>query len=376
MKKNEQIDGRDLRDGDWFWTQKALLYVFTPLIGTEASWLYVVLCNMIPDKVNNPLIEMTVRSIQRGSGLSIGTVHRKLKVLTAIGMIEVIGGGNRETPIYKLINLKKLAGLGTEELKRRLSVPRGNTGEGVPDLVPPSDAAKDEAEGRADGVDAMEAEAELDSGVLDRPASTDESSVPGGNSDSKSPDGGKKPEEMSFSEFALFQKGGGSVPKKGGFCSSESDPFNSINLSNLKTSPVVPSQARGRLPAIAASVDDSDSGKKQKQKTSHEAKGKGKGGEDLLAAVAKVKRECGLSMRRIGETIERAMRLEASAIDLEPDWNAIGERMISRYKRFLENQNFMSYKVLATRFFAELWDDDRKWPWDEKLLRELRDRRV
>lgn len=124
-------------------------------------------------------------------------------------------------------------------------------------------------------------------------------------------------------------------------------------LFNRNASPQPPSQAKGaRLPSLAASADD-------------DAKG-------FDEAVAKVQRECGLSGARIGGVIGVAMRLEESKDDHPDTWNSICERMIRSYKRFLKEQEWMAYKVLAPRFFAELWDDDRKWPWDEKKLSERR----
>lgn len=358
MSENRQIDGRDLRDGGWFWTQQELLYVFTPLIGPEASWLYMVLCKMIPDKVNNPLIDLTIRSMQRSSGLSIGTVHRKLAVLIAIGMVEEIKGGNRKPSVFKLVNLKKLAALGTAELQRRLSVPPGNTAENHTSPVTPS-APTTEGHGTpVDGADTDTKGQAPNENAPDAPAASGENTVPVGNSGEKRPVDG-----------ALFQKQGGTVPETGGDCSSEVVPFKVLNLSILKTSPLPLSQAKGgMLPSLVASADGTGKNKKLSRD--------GRGAADLLArsaAVTKVLRECGISDPRMAPVIDRAMGAYAALTDEIPDWNAIAERMTASYSKFVRHLPLLAYRPGPRKFFAlGLWDDERRWPWDDKKLNEKR----
>jgi hypothetical protein len=365
MHENQKIDGRDLRDGGWYWVQQELLNVFVPLIGRDAAWLYQVLCNLIPETIEKPYMELSVRTMAKAGGyykpetpnkLSVGAVHRHLETLIAIGMVEKEARGLGKPPVLKLGSLRKLAALGTAELKKRLdgvsSVPAGNSGGKEPDPVPPAEGAADDAQGRADGVDAPSDGANPKSQEEAAPASAGQQTVPGGNTSN----GGKSPVEMSLAEFHVFQKQGGTVPKKGGSRSSEEGPFNKVlNLSSLKTPPLPPQG--GRLPSLTANAD----GKSKNQKPPHDAKG-------LAAAVAKVQRECGLSGGRIGGVIEGSMLLEGGKTDELPNWNAIAERMIAAYKLFLAQQDSMAYKVMAPRFFAELWDDGRKWPWDEKKL--------
>jgi hypothetical protein len=76
-----------------------------------------------------------------------------------------------------------------------------------------------------------------------------------------------------------------------------------------------------------------------------------------------VKRECGLTLRGIDRVLEEQMRLVASRTDQRADWNAIAERMIAMYAKYLEHDGMFEYKPEARKFFAGgLWDDMRKWP--------------
>jgi hypothetical protein len=137
----------------------------------------------------------------------------------------------------------------------------------------------------------------------------------------------------------------------------------------LKTSPLPLSQAKGgQLEHLAANAED--------QNTKPNGKDQSPPRDALEAAVAKVMRDCHLSGRRIAKVIEASMRLDASRSDAPANWNAIAEAMSSSYEQFLRQQDLMAYKILALRFFSELWDDNRKWPWDEKLLREKAGARV
>jgi hypothetical protein len=374
MRDDEKIDGRDMRDGGWYWVQQELLTVFVPLIGRDAAWLYQVLCNLIPETIEKPHIELSIRAIAKagGYGKSVGAVHRNLRVLLAIGMIEEEKRGRGTPSILKLGSLRKLAGLGNEELKRRLSVPGGNTDAQVPDSVPPAEDAADDAQSRADGLDAEKGEADPDSAEPDAPASPGIQTVPPGNTKANPADGGKNPVEMSLAEFVVFQKGGGSVPEKGGVCSSEDGPFKVLNLSILKTYPL--SQAKGGvLPFVTANAD-SKTGKGKNRKPSRDGPSAGEADDPAMdTAVTWLKRECVLAGRETEAAIRRAMRLEAGKTDVAPDYDRIAAHMAKSYANFLANTHAMAYKLGASRFFDDgLWRDSRKWPWDEKRLREGR----
>jgi hypothetical protein len=354
-EENEKIDARDLRDGGWYWVQQELLYVFTPLIGPEASWLYTVLCRLIPDKVENPHIELTIRAMQRASGLSVGTVHRKLAVLIAIGMIEETKRGNRTPSIFKLVSLRKLAGVGNAELQRRLSVPPGNSGKNEGGSAPDQEDVQDDAESRTDGVDKSSTVNDVAAAVAKAPAGSQAPTVPVGNSEADSV-------QNADLNPALFQKGGGTVPKEGGYCSSEKAPLIK-NLSILTTSPLTPTQARGgRLRSVAASVEGRPPEKSKDLPVED---------QDLHAAVVLVMRESNLSNPRMVKTITLAMRTHAARTDEKPDWNAIAERMVRGYTAYLENKHLMKFPVGVKKFFDDgLWLDDRRWPWDEHRVRE------
>jgi hypothetical protein len=92
----------------------------------------------------------------------------------------------------------------------------------------------------------------------------------------------------------------------------------------------------------------------------------------METAVAWLKRECVLAGQKVEEAMRRALLLEGGKSDAAPEYDRIAARMAKNYAEFLANQHLMAYKIGPPRFFDDLWDDQRKWPWDEKRLREGR----
>ena len=97
-------------------------------------------------------------------------------------------------------------------------------------------------------------------------------------------------------------------------------------------------------------------------------------------AVAKVLRECGLADPRgrgMTRVVGAAMDLHFERSDEPRNWNALAEAMIVAYEDFLKIGHLLRYRVGPKTFFAGgMWNDDRKWPWDQKAVRENRQSRV
>jgi hypothetical protein len=95
---------------------------------------------------------------------------------------------------------------------------------------------------------------------------------------------------------------------------------------------------------------------------------------ELGRAVLKCARECGLEAApRMHPVIERAMLAAANKSDgRRPAWNTLAERMAASFQQFLAQKHLMVRPIGPRAFFEQMWDDDRKWPWDEKLLRTRR----
>jgi hypothetical protein len=350
MSHKDNMDLRNTGDGGWFYAEHELFSVFVPLIGPDGGMVYMAMCRLIPLAAVDPDRPLTVRSCSEASGVSKSTAQRKMAQIVALGMVEEMRHGTRRPSTYKLVSLRKLGLVGIAELRGRLGVPLGDTKE-----EESVGYATEQGEFPGAQSHAGEASTPVPATVAallaaKAPGGAGRDGVPRGDTEGHLRKIALPPEPVSQKQPSVSQKEP-SVSQNGGFLFKE-------EKEEEQYSPVVPSQARGRLPSLHASAN----GDKPKQKPSHDA--------ELEAAVAKVQRECGLSGRRIGSTIEAAMRLHASKVDEAANWNAIAELMIRKYTTFIQHQEFMSYKVLAPRFFAELWDDHRKWPYDEKRWRE------
>lgn len=102
-------------------------------------------------------------------------------------------------------------------------------------------------------------------------------------------------------------------------------------------------------------------------------------------AVAKVLRECGLADPRgrgvtkvVGAAMDTHFERSPEAGKAEPrNWNALAEQMTAAYKGFLKVKHLMALHVGPRGFFADgMWNDDRKWPWDQKLRKESEKRQI
>jgi len=380
MDRNDRIDGRDMRNGGWSWVEQELFYTFAPLIGFEAAWLYQVMCQLVPLAQKNPLMELSVATIRKVSMMSQGTQHRKMEILVRIGMIEIVGRGAKNSPIYKLVTLRELAAVGIEELKRRLkgtTVPVGNDAPGKPTADVLAEAHGDEPDSPVDSEEEPQPEECRD---YDESAAGEGDSaiiVPVGNDGTVEKSGA----EMTLQEVRSFQNRGRIVPKTGGYRSSSAGSFNT-HLANKDLIPPTPLASKGGVVrAIHASAATAPSKRqKQPQKLPGEAKSQGTPQTPNVAeldnAVAKVMRECGESeMRRTPHVIAQAMRLEASRTDDPAKWNALAERMIASWQAYLEvkNEGILRFPVGFRSFVSRgFWSDKRKWVYDREEIQRRR----
>jgi len=251
MDPNQKIDARDVRDGGWSWFQQELLYIFRPIIGTEAAYLYMVMCEVTRQKQLNPMYEVNQRSIAKAGGQSLGTVSNKLGVLKAVGMIEVEKGVGGLPDVYRLVSLRTLAALGTAELRRRTARSSGvhqmNAPEESPAAEPADAAAQDDAESLSGRIPLIAATSDDPEDDEDAPAEAGAGGVHlvnGGTlTEGESRSERDEPEGMK----QVFTKPGVRVHEKGGLCSpnpgnvfTKSDPFNTYQSIHQETTPLPP----------------------------------------------------------------------------------------------------------------------------------------
>jgi hypothetical protein len=369
MSHKDNMDLRNTGDGGWFYAEHELFSVFAPLIGPLGVSVYMAMCRLIPLAAVDPDRQVTERAVMEAACVSKGTAGRKMEEIARLGMVQEQRSSNRRSSTYKLVSLRTLALVGIEELRRRLGAPQGGT-----DFA---EAGEDQAKNDASAV----AQTAVPSGDASKPALNETLRVakaPASSGKNGAPRWGtsRVSVETRLVDLLVPQKQASvpqktaSVPQKRGslFKEEKEEEFNT---------PLPPSQAMGGLlPNIAASAAPNPKDKDQSKGPPGDgtvAGGKAVAVDDAWAvgrSVLKVQRECGLNSPRLTPAIERAMRSEAAKSDALANWNAIAERMIKSYKIWLESQDLLAYKPGAKRFFDEYWDDQRKWPWDEKRLRE------
>jgi hypothetical protein len=110
---------QDNRKPDWFWAQNELFDVFLPLIGAKGVVVYMAMCRLLPERIDGRL---SLREIQDSSRVSKSEVGRLLRVLVTLGMIAEKTSGPKSRSAFELLDLRAAAEVGTEELKRRLTL--------------------------------------------------------------------------------------------------------------------------------------------------------------------------------------------------------------------------------------------------------------
>jgi hypothetical protein len=355
MSHKDNMDLRNTGDGGWFYAEHELFSVFAPLIGPLGVSVYMAMCRLIPLAAVDPERQVTERAVMAAACVSKGTANRKMAEIVALGMVECSQTSNRRTPTYKLASLRNLALVGIAELNRRLGGPAGTTDK---DRYP----TDQELEGMAEGADPASMGGQTSKAAVGEAAKGAKAPAASGENGGPRWTTGRPAVETTLLDLLVVQKTASVVQKTPLVVHPE--PFFKEEEEEDKYSPLPLSQAKGGLlPNLSASVVDGNHDKNKK--TPHDAKG-------LAAAVAKVLRECSLSTPRLDRVIEAAMRLDAAKTDGPPNWNAVAESMVKSYAIWLQDQHLMAFKPGSRKFFHEYWNDQRKWPYDEKRVSERR----
>ncbi|MFH1561858.1 MAG: helix-turn-helix domain-containing protein [Nitrospirota bacterium] len=96
----ENYEIRDLKDGEWYWVDKAIIQKYAPWIGASGIAVYNALASFANSKTQSCF--PTQKALADILGLSRRTVARKIKLLRGSGLIEVMknNGGN----VYYLLS--------------------------------------------------------------------------------------------------------------------------------------------------------------------------------------------------------------------------------------------------------------------------------
>lgn len=358
MDEDSKIDARDRREGGWSWFQQELLYVFTPLIGPDAAWLYTVMCHLIPQAVEDPLFKLTIRTISKYTSMSIGTVHRKMALLTALGMIEEIKGERGRPSLYSLPSLRKLAALGTvEHVKRLKSVPGWNTSTEGAEAIRSAEEVAASAKRRSIRAGADEGAADVPMQGADAPGGSDSASVPRGNT--SAPDGPSAPVDVQ-----VFQKTGVSVPENGGERSKNPgevfQPERSLINPDRQTEEINPLPPTGAAGLILPFAN----------------RRKGDDGYALCVGVAArwVMAECGITKDRLATAIHGALHLRCDRAGVSVE-QAAATAVLS-WREYHADVPLMRFGPWgAGKFFGEgYWLNRDSWPYDDAKVKELQGR--
>jgi hypothetical protein len=370
VSHKDNMDLRNTGDGGWFYAEHELFSVFAPLIGPLGVSVYMAMCRLIPLAAVDPERQVKERAVMEAACVSKGTANRKIAEIVALGMVTCSQTSSRRTPTYKLESLRKLSLVGIAELERRLGGPRRTTEDADYATDGAVEDGSEAAKMASPRGDETKASPNIPSAVGWAPAASGENGGP--------PWTTKRPAvETTLLDLLVVQKTPLVVQKTASVVHPE--PFFKEEEFKDLNSPLPLSQAKGgQLPSLTASAEDKtdkSNGKSKSEKPSRDGRGGGEAGS-LERAVAWVKRECVLSRPSVGEAIRRAMLLEGGKSDAAPDYDRMATRMAKFYAEFLANQHLMAYKIGPAKFFDDgLWDDQRKWPWDEKAVRDSQRRR-
>ena len=349
MDQELRIEARDTREGGFYWVQQELLYVFTPLIGVEASWLYQTLCQLIPQAVHNPAMVLSLRTIARVSGMSKSSVDRKLKVLIKIGMVREIPGG------FELPSLRKLAAVGAGELEKRLAVPQRDTPTKGDEGSAAANQGTKAAQGGSERGVSHGAGAKISGTTPNAPEASDDEGVP--QRDSIGPLAAAADEDT-----LLSQKEGVSVPENGGDCPknpgslSQNEPLLiKEKISDQREDSPLPPEGDGGLvlPREDVALSDPDFP------------------AALLLATAWLMDRCAISDQRQAPTISKAlelrMRLNRETLRVVTE---LAARNFASYQGYLA-QGLLRIQFGIPKFFGHgHWQFPDTWPFDEAKLRE------
>ena len=120
---NKKIEIRDLRNGGWYWVDKAVIKNFTPKVGAVGIAVYSFLASLADSSQG---CFPSQKYIAESLGYSRATINRNLKVLERYGLIR-IDKRSRYHCVYKLLKVRCKAGETQMSSRRNSDVNQVNT---------------------------------------------------------------------------------------------------------------------------------------------------------------------------------------------------------------------------------------------------------
>jgi biotin operon repressor len=123
MPNEYKSELRDLRNGGWYWTHKAVIQQYTPKIGSTGIAVYSFLASLVDSSQS---CFPSQKYIARRLGYSRATISRTLKLLERNGLIKIVRR-NRYHCIYHLLKVRCKAGETQMSNRRNSDVKQTNT---------------------------------------------------------------------------------------------------------------------------------------------------------------------------------------------------------------------------------------------------------
>jgi biotin operon repressor len=123
MPNEYKSELRDLRNGDWYWTHKAVIQQYTPKVGSTGIAVYSFLASLVD--ISQSCFP-SQKYIARRLGYSRATISRTLKLLERNGLIKIVRR-NRYHCIYHLLKVRCKAGETQMSNRRNSDVKHANT---------------------------------------------------------------------------------------------------------------------------------------------------------------------------------------------------------------------------------------------------------
>jgi biotin operon repressor len=100
---NKKIGIRDLRNGGWYWVDKAVIKNFTPKVGAVGIAVYSFLASLADSSQG---CFPSQKYIANSLGYSRATINKSLKLLERYGLIR-IDKRSRYHCVYKLLSIRQ-----------------------------------------------------------------------------------------------------------------------------------------------------------------------------------------------------------------------------------------------------------------------------
>lgn len=111
---NSAFNLRDLREGNWFWVHKVIIDTYAPILGHQATLVYIALARECDGKES--IVQLSLRDISNRTSLGRVSVWRALGILSFASLVvQVEPATHRSAAIYALTNAPKVAAAMTEQ---------------------------------------------------------------------------------------------------------------------------------------------------------------------------------------------------------------------------------------------------------------------